>query len=85
MHQRRHVPPSTITGDAAEHEARQCCYRAHNLTVGPSWEARDWFQSQFLEWDPAAEVELDERRAPSLSASLSLSQNSGVLATTSVH
>ena len=36
------VPQSTIVGDPMEHARRQCCYAAHNLTIGPSWEITDW-------------------------------------------
>lgn len=57
---RNTVPPSTIAGDPAEHEARKCCYRAHNLALGPSWDARFWYASQFVEWDPDPPVEEDE-------------------------
>jgi hypothetical protein len=45
-------PQTTITGDPAEHEARKCCYAAHNLTIGPSWELTDWYVANFLEWSP---------------------------------
>ena len=51
---RNTVPASTIAGDPAEHEARKCCYAAHNLSIGPSWEVGDWWRSQFVEWNPAA-------------------------------
>lgn len=50
---RRTAPKqSTIVGDPAEHEQRKCCYAAHNLTIGPSWELTDWYRSTFREWDP---------------------------------
>ena len=35
------VPQSTIVGDPMEHAQRRCCYDAHNLTIGPSWEITD--------------------------------------------
>ena len=50
---RNTVPQSTVTGDPMEHQSRKCCYAAHNLTIGPSWEVADWWKSQFVEWDPA--------------------------------
>ena len=46
------VPQSTITGDPVEHMQRQCCYAAHNLTIGPSWEITDWYNANFAEWSP---------------------------------
>jgi hypothetical protein len=49
---RNTVPQSTITGDPAEHLERKCCYAAHNLTIGPSWEITDWYHANFAEWNP---------------------------------
>lgn len=46
------TPQSTITGDPTEHVQRQCCYAAHNLTIGPSWEITDWYHANFAEWNP---------------------------------
>jgi hypothetical protein len=49
---RNTIPQSTITGDPFEHQQRMCCYTAHNLTLGPSWEIVDWYRANFLQWDP---------------------------------
>jgi hypothetical protein len=56
---RNTVPQSTITGDPAEHEQRKCCYAANGLRIGPSWEAKDWFCSQFVRWDPRVGASCD--------------------------
>jgi hypothetical protein len=63
---RRNTLPkqSTISGDPVEHERRKCCYAANNLTIGPSWDISDWYQANFMEWDPAKGVAEGEMEVP---------------------
>ena len=51
---RNTAPQSTIVGDPFEHERRKCCYAAHNLSIGASWELTDWYRANFEPWDPDA-------------------------------